>query len=75
MILMISEGIAADLESFKAEWKKLVEETLTEATLDIPDWDQYMISGSRKGLHTEHLGHMLAQMQFLRRSHPDAEWK
>jgi len=73
--LLISEGIATDLESFRGEWKKLVEETLAEATLDIPEWDQYMISGSRKGLHTEHLGHILAQMQFLRRSHPDAEWK
>ncbi len=57
------------------EWKKLVEDTLTEATLSVPDWDQFMMTGSRTGMHTEHLGHMLAQMQFLRRSHPDADWK
>lgn len=72
---MINEGLGVDSSEFKGEWKKLIEDTLTEATLTVPDWDQFMMSGSRKGIHTEHLGHMLAQMQFLRRSHPDAEWK
>lgn len=72
---IIKEGNAVDTSTFKDEWKKLVEETLTEATLTIPDWEQFMMSGSRNGMHTEHLGHMLAQMQFLRRSHPDAVWK
>ncbi len=73
--LILADGNGADLISFKEEWKKLVEETLTEATLTVPDWDQFMMSGSRTGMHTEHLGHILAQMQFLRRSHPDADWK
>ncbi len=73
--VMRSAGNGADPEAFRNDWKKLVEHTLTEATLEIPDWDQFMMSGSRNGMHTEHLGHMLAQMQFLRRSHPDAEWK
>lgn len=72
---VISESLGADPNSFKDEWKKLVEEILTEATIDVPDWEQYMMTGSRKGIHTEHLGHMLAQMQFLRRSHPEAVWK
>ena len=73
--IMINNGNGADLKSFKDEWKKFVEETLTEATLTVPDWDQYMISGSRKGMHTEHLGLILTQLQFLRRSHPEADWK
>ena len=73
--MMLAEGNGADLLSFKDEWKKLVEDTLTEATLSVPDWDQFVMTGSRTGMHTEHLGHMLAQMQFLRRSHPDADWK
>ncbi|MEP1150822.1 MAG: 1,2-phenylacetyl-CoA epoxidase subunit PaaC [Balneola sp.] len=73
--MMRAEGNGADLLSFKDEWKKLVEDTLTEATLTVPDWDQFMMTGSRNGMHTEHLGHMLAQMQFLRRSHPEADWK
>ena len=72
---MLKESNGVDTSSFKSEWKKLVEETLEEATLTVPDWDQFMMSGSRNGMHTEHLGILLAQMQFLRRSHPDAEWK
>ncbi len=72
---LMHSNFAVDYSEFRDEWKKLVEETLEEATLTVPDWDQFMMSGSRNGMHTEHLGHMLAQMQFLRRSHPDAEWK
>lgn len=64
-----------DVTSFKQEWRKLMDETLSEATLEKPDDDQYMFSGARKGRHTEHLGRLLAEMQFLRRSYPDAEWK
>jgi ring-1,2-phenylacetyl-CoA epoxidase subunit PaaC len=73
--LMIKEGIGIDSSTFKDDVKKLIDDTLIEATLNVPDWDQFMMSGSRKGIHTEHLGHLLAQMQFLRRSHPKAEWK
>jgi ring-1,2-phenylacetyl-CoA epoxidase subunit PaaC len=72
---LIKDGNGVDLESFRTEFKNLLEDTLQEATLTIPDWDQFMMSGSREGMHTEHLGRMLAQMQFLRRSHPDADWK
>lgn len=68
-------NLFVDTASFKEEWKKLISDTLEEATLTVPDDEQYMFSGSRNGRHTEHLGHLLAQMQFLRRSHPDAEWK
>lgn len=73
--LMIKEGLGADPSAFKDEWKKLVKETLEEATLEVPDFDMFMVEGSRKGLHTEHLGHLLAEMQHLRRSYPDAKWE
>lgn len=71
----IKHNLFVDLTSFQNEWKALVNSTLEEATLTVPDYDQYMFSGSRQGRHTEHLGHLLAQMQFLRRSYPDADWK
>lgn len=71
----INEDLYIDSQEFKNKWKALVDETITEATLTVPDDDQYMFSGARKGHHTEHLGPLLAQMQFLRRSYPDAEWK
>lgn len=73
--LLIDEGLATDSKAFKSEWKKLVTDTLEEATLDVPDFDQFMAEGGRRGLHTEHLGHLLAEMQHLRRSYPDAKWE
>ena len=73
--LLQDEGLAADSAKFKSNWKELVGETLKEATLKIPDTNQYMTEGSRNGLHTEYLGPLLAEMQHLRRSYPDANWE
>ncbi|MGM0547559.1 MAG: 1,2-phenylacetyl-CoA epoxidase subunit PaaC, partial [Bacteroidota bacterium] len=73
--LLQDEGLAADTASFKSDWKDLVTDTLEEATLEVPDWNQFMVEGSRQGLHTEHLGHLLAEMQHLRRSYPDGDWQ
>ncbi|MCW9706143.1 1,2-phenylacetyl-CoA epoxidase subunit PaaC [Fodinibius salsisoli] len=73
--LLQDEKLATDLNNFKADWEELVTSTLEEATLEVPDFDQFMAEGSRKGLHTEHLGHLLAEMQHLRRSYPDADWQ
>jgi ring-1,2-phenylacetyl-CoA epoxidase subunit PaaC len=71
----IEHNLFTDVTSFRNEWKKLVNDTLGEATISVPDDEQYMFTGSRKGRHTEHLGRLLAEMQFLRRSYPDADWK
>jgi ring-1,2-phenylacetyl-CoA epoxidase subunit PaaC len=71
----IEHNLFVNPEIIKPEWKKLVDQTLEDATITVPDDDQYMFSGARQGRHTEHLGHLLAQMQFLRRSYPDGEWK
>ena len=73
--LLIDEQLAVNPNNFKEDWKELVVDVLTEATLEVPDFDQYMVDGSRDGLHTEHLGHLLAEMQHLRRSYPDADWE
>lgn len=71
----INHNLYVDVDQFKDAWKDLVNSTLEEASLTVPDYEQYMFTGSRHGRHTEHLGPLLAQMQFLRRSYPDAEWK
>ncbi len=71
----IRHNLFVDVTSFRPKWKELVDNVLDEATLDVPDDDQYMFTGARQGRHTEHLGRLLAEMQFLRRSYPDAEWK
>lgn len=45
----------------------------SEATLEIPD-SIYMTTGSKKGIHTEYLGYLLTEMQYLQRAYPDAKW-
>jgi ring-1,2-phenylacetyl-CoA epoxidase subunit PaaC len=50
-----------------------VREVLSEATLQQPT-GSFMVRGGRMGRHTEHLGHMLAEMQIVARSHPGATW-
>jgi ring-1,2-phenylacetyl-CoA epoxidase subunit PaaC len=70
---MIAAGIAADAAQLRPAWSETVGAVLAEATLTRPS-DGWMISGGRRGTHTEHLGHMLAQMQFLKRAYPGATW-
>ena len=67
-------GFAVDLKNIRPKWTEVVNQTLIEATLTVPDSAQYMQRGGRKGLHTEHLGHLLSKMQVLPRSYPDAKW-
>jgi len=51
----------------------VVSDVFSRATLSIPG-DSPAMTGGRKGRHTEHLGHMLSEMQIVARSHPGAEW-
>ena len=69
-----NEEIVPDLSKLKIKWDDEVTSVLQEATLTIPDTKGYMASGSREGHHTEHLGFMLAEMQYLPRMMPDAKW-
>ena len=72
--ILIGEGIAPDLSALKPKWKEMVDGVIRKATLSVPDEGRYMAHGSREGIHSEHLGHMLAEMQIVARSHPGAEW-
>jgi ring-1,2-phenylacetyl-CoA epoxidase subunit PaaC len=71
--ILIKEGIAVDLSSLKANWEKEINQLLTKANLVLPE-GTYMQTGSRKGLHGEHLSYILAEMQSLPRMHPTAKW-
>jgi ring-1,2-phenylacetyl-CoA epoxidase subunit PaaC len=66
-------GIAPLPESLSAAWSTIVDATLAEATLVRPP-SGYMHKGGRKGVHTEHLGYILADLQFLQRAYPGATW-
>ncbi|WJS00634.1 1,2-phenylacetyl-CoA epoxidase subunit PaaC [Roseibium aggregatum] len=70
---MAEAGLAPDAASLKAEWKETVEAVLDEATLTLPESD-FAHMGGLTGRHSEHLGHMLAEMQFLQRAYPGATW-
>lgn len=70
---MIAEGIGADIEAIAPKWRAVVDDVIKRATLTIPS-DPPAMTGGRKGRHTEHLGHMLSEMQIVARSHPGAEW-
>ena len=66
-------GKISRLTTLAAPWRSAVGAVLAEATLTMPgdDWAQ---RGGRQGRHTEHLGHLLTEMQFLQRAYPDAKW-
>jgi len=70
---LIDAGVAVDRPALKATWERIVQEVLNEATLEAPD-DQWSIRGGRDGMHTEHLGYLLAELQFMQRAYPDLEW-
>lgn len=71
--ILIEEGIAIDLNEIKSKWFDAVKDVIEEATLKMPE-STYMQTGSRKGIHTEHLGHILSEMQYLQRAYPTAQW-
>jgi ring-1,2-phenylacetyl-CoA epoxidase subunit PaaC len=70
---LAASGVGADLAALREPWETLVREQIARATLRIPEGPMRM-TGGRKGRHTEHLGHMLAEMQIVARSHPGAKW-
>jgi ring-1,2-phenylacetyl-CoA epoxidase subunit PaaC len=70
---MTAAGIAPGLEALRSAWLRRVEATLAEATLARPPDVPYAWYG-KQGQHSEHLGHLLAEMQYLQRVHPGAHW-
>jgi ring-1,2-phenylacetyl-CoA epoxidase subunit PaaC len=62
-----------DGTQLRTEWDREVNRVLAEATLERPS-DSYQRGGGRQGLHTEHLGHLLAAMQSMARVYPGATW-
>ncbi|MBA3970834.1 MAG: phenylacetate-CoA oxygenase subunit PaaC [Bacteroidetes bacterium] len=71
--ILIKEGIVPDLNKVKAAWTKRVGEVIAEATLKIPE-TTFKQKGSKEGKHSEHLGFLLAEMQYVHRSFPNAKW-
>ncbi len=70
---LLNLGIGVDNTALKTQWNEIVNKTLKKAKLNRPE-DGYMATGGKKGIHTEYLGVLLAEMQFLQRAYPDAKW-
>lgn len=70
---LLQENMGVDLSIIHQQWNQKVQEVFAEATIQIPEksWAQ---QGGKTGIHTEHLGYILAEMQFLQRAYPGAEW-
>lgn len=70
---LVQAQVIPDLEALKPLWVERVTSVLSEATLTKPD-QTWMALGGKQGTHTEHLGYLLAEMQFLQRAYPGASW-
>ncbi|PBQ32512.1 phenylacetate-CoA oxygenase subunit PaaI [Sphingobacteriaceae bacterium] len=70
---LLKDGISVDLAALKPIWEKEIFELLEKANIQIPE-TTFMQTGSRRGLHGEHLSYILAEMQSLPRMHPTAKW-
>lgn len=70
---LIEAGIGVNSNDFKDKWLADIEAIIEQATLTLPTTD-WAVRGGRKGYHTENLGHLLTEMQFVYRSFPDAKW-
>lgn len=70
---LIITGISVNLKDIADKWNFTITEILNDANLEIPETTQ-VVKGGCNGLHTEHLGHLLCEMQYLQRVHPGASW-
>ena len=70
---LLAQGIAVDRAALRAGWEQQVRATLQAAGVTIPEPD-WQVEGGRQGVHTEHLGHLLSELQFVQRAYPGLEW-
>ena len=70
---MIASGIGVDVSQLKDGYYSMVSEILEEATLTIPE-TKYFQKGGKQGIHTEHMGYLLADLQYMQHAYPNMEW-
>jgi ring-1,2-phenylacetyl-CoA epoxidase subunit PaaC len=72
--MMAEAGVGPDLGALREPWERDVRAVLDEATLDWPDQGWSVVGGRLEGRHSEHLGYMLTEMQFMQRTYPGLNW-
>lgn len=70
---LVEQKIAVNSLGLKSAWQAAVFQILTEATITVPA-DSWSVQGGHQGVHTEHLGHLLSELQFMQRAYPGLEW-
>ena len=70
---MASNGIGVDPSTLKPDWQSIVSEIVDESTLTQPP-DTPFVSTGKSGRHSEHIGHLLSELQYLQRTFPGAQW-
>ncbi|PTM07887.1 MAG: phenylacetate-CoA oxygenase subunit PaaI [Bacteroidetes bacterium] len=71
--MMIKEGIGVDVTTLKDKYYQLVNSTLEESTLKIPE-SKYFQKGGKQGIHSEHMGYILTELQYMQRTYPNMSW-
>jgi ring-1,2-phenylacetyl-CoA epoxidase subunit PaaC len=70
---MLKEGIGVDVTKLKTPYYETLKSVLVEATLEVPEI-KYFQKGGKQGIHTEHMGYLLTELQYMQRAYPNMEW-
>ncbi|QQD17446.1 phenylacetate-CoA oxygenase subunit PaaC [Spongiibacter nanhainus] len=72
-LALLEKGVAVDRRALESQWHSAVTAMCEQATVSLPNqgWE---VKGGRTGYHTEHLGHLLSELQFVQRAYPGCEW-
>ena len=70
---LVADGIAVDTRALEADWNQTITATMSKISIEIPK-DELQVTGGREGKHTEFLGFLLSELQFLQRAYPGLEW-
>lgn len=66
--------MSIDFTALKNDWSKKIDSVFEEATIEVPKENKWFQSGGKNGIHSEHLGHILAELQFVQRAYSNSEW-
>ena len=70
---LVADGVAVDTRALEADWNQTITSTMSKISIEIPK-DELQVTGGREGKHTEFLGFLLSELQFLQRAYPGLEW-
>jgi ring-1,2-phenylacetyl-CoA epoxidase subunit PaaC len=70
---MAKAGIGVDVMALKEDYYRVISQTLEEATLEVPT-NTWFLKGGKEGVHTEHMGYLLSDLQYMQRAYPNMNW-